>query len=847
MVLPVQHQARQQVRPAQHRAVRGARRAQRHVVAAAGAGVAAVEHELLGPQPGLARVLVQRLGVVHQLAPRRRGMDVDLDDAGVRRHLQLAKARVGRRLVALQHHRDAQLRGGLLHRGQQVQEVLEVGQRRQEHVDETLADLHAQRRRHVPGVAAMLLGHRLRGRRPRRGPVAQLQRRALGERIGRRLRLLVRRLQARQRQAQPQRRIARQQVQALAAQAPACGAPRAAAAPPGVERERQHVAAHAGEALAEARREAPPIQPVVQVRLHRILARRQAPLLQQQLGRVLVRVDDVVRRHREARRERLQEAPPFGHRVRAGVAGRGEALRIAPHRHAVGAPQAGERPARQRLARIPLALPVVQHAPGGEALAEATDQRAGEPALVLAERGDGPLGAVHVVHADEGRLAALGQAHVAGLQPRVDDVAQRERLRPVGVAHRARHARVLVHAGHAVVEVELDLAGIRRAGHRRRARRIRGARERNVTLAGEQPGRGVQPDPAGAGQVHLGPRVQVGEVLLRARRTVQRLLVRRELHQVAGHEARREPRAAQRLHQQPAGVAARPDAPLQRLLAGLHAGLHAHAVLDVTLQALVHLDQEVHGRARSHEVQPLHPGLKQRAALAHLQVRREVARELRVVAERKAFGVLLEEEVERVDHRHVGHQVDLEDEVARALGEHEAREVVAERILLPVHEVLARLHLQRVAVHRRAGVRRRAQPDHVRRHRHGAVEAVLGAVVDGDADGQEAGSGANADPSYCRPHGSRWRRPRGAAAPGCRNTRRLDGLAPAYGRPGMKRARKCLVSWSKPETASAASRDSSAGRIPASTTARPPRARRCAATACPSPTAGACADRTRCR
>ena len=50
MVLPVGDQAAQQVGPAQERAVGRRRAAEHDVVAAAGAGVPAVEHELLGAE-----------------------------------------------------------------------------------------------------------------------------------------------------------------------------------------------------------------------------------------------------------------------------------------------------------------------------------------------------------------------------------------------------------------------------------------------------------------------------------------------------------------------------------------------------------------------------------------------------------------------------------------------------------------------------------------------------------------------------------------------------------------------------------------------------------------------------
>ena len=61
-MLPVRDQAAQQIGPAQERAVRRARAAEHDVVAAAGARVPAVEHELLGHEPRVVRVLVEPLG-----------------------------------------------------------------------------------------------------------------------------------------------------------------------------------------------------------------------------------------------------------------------------------------------------------------------------------------------------------------------------------------------------------------------------------------------------------------------------------------------------------------------------------------------------------------------------------------------------------------------------------------------------------------------------------------------------------------------------------------------------------------------------------------------------------------
>ena len=86
---------------------------------------------------------------------------------------------------------------------------------------------------------------------------------------------------------------------------------------------------------------------------------------------------------------------------------------VVPDRLAVAPPVEREGPARQRLARIPLALAVVQEAARREAVAQAADQLVGQPALGRADRVGVPLVGLEIVDRDEGRLAAHGQAHVA--------------------------------------------------------------------------------------------------------------------------------------------------------------------------------------------------------------------------------------------------------------------------------------------------------------------------------------------------------------------------------------------------------------------------------------------------
>ena len=98
------------------------------------------------------------------------------------------------------------------------------------------------------------------------------------------------------------------------------------------------------------------------------------------------------------------------------------------------------------------------------------------------------------------------------------------------------------------------------------------------------------------------------------------------------------------------------------------------------------------------------------------------------IFEGKRFGVFFDEEIEGIDDRHVGHQVDRHLQLRGLVREHQPRQPVAERILLPVDEMLRR-DRERIAVDRRAAMRRRTQSDFVRRQIDRTIEAVGRLVV----------------------------------------------------------------------------------------------------------------------
>ncbi len=91
----------------------------------------------------------------------------------------------------------------------------------------------------------------------------------------------------------------------------------------------------------------------------------------------------------------------------------GDQCRVLPDRHAVFPPVATKDPARQRFARIPFALTVVQKSSTGKSVAQFLDQDFRQPPFVRSDGSGIPFFAFHVVDGNEGRFATHCQTHVA--------------------------------------------------------------------------------------------------------------------------------------------------------------------------------------------------------------------------------------------------------------------------------------------------------------------------------------------------------------------------------------------------------------------------------------------------
>ena len=160
----------------------------------------------------------------------------------------------------------------------------------------------------------------------------------------------------------------------------------------------------------------------------------------------------------------------------------------------------------------------------------------------------------------------------------------------------------------------------------------------------------------------------------------------------------------------------------------MHAGLHADQVLDVFADLLVQLHQKCVGGALG-QVNFVQVGLHQgRHGVSH-QVGSKLFLQLVFIGEGELHGIGFQEVVEWVVDRHFNHQVHRDLELLGFVRKDQACLVVGKRVLLPVHEVPFRLHLERIGNHVAAAMRGRAQADDLRPQIDEAVVRVMGDVI----------------------------------------------------------------------------------------------------------------------
>src|SRR5262245_25924120 len=185
----------------------------------------------------------------------------------------------------------------------------------------------------------------------------------------------------------------------------------------------KHVARDAPEPFLEDTRETSTLFDVLQLGFQRVDIGRKTTLLPEVVPDVLVR------------RDRLStvDTPPIGERGDEALRLRplvpmvhgfiGDQTIVTPDRLTVPAPPAPQRPSGERLARVPLALPVMKKTTRGEPLLQTPEQHAGKLPLSCAERRRVPLVAFHIVDRDERGLPPHRQPDVTTRERRVDAMA----------------------------------------------------------------------------------------------------------------------------------------------------------------------------------------------------------------------------------------------------------------------------------------------------------------------------------------------------------------------------------------------------------------------------------------
>ena len=335
---------------------------------------------------------------------------------------------------------------------------------------------------------------------------------------------------------------------------------------------------------------------------------------------------------------------------------------------------------------------MVQKPSRREAVAQAPDEPVGERPLGRADGVGIPFARFEIVDRDEGRLAAHGQTDVVGDERSVDLLPERVERLPRLFREGFGDPRMLGDALDAHVEREIDIGEARDSRNRSGVAIVRGGGQRNVAFAGEQARGRVEADPAGARKIDLRPGVKVGEIAVRARRPVQRDEIRLELNQIAGDEASGKAKMAKDLHHEPARIAARARAALESLLRALHPRLHANEVFDLLGKVAIEVDHEVHGALRR-TVDSVEPSLQPRSRRVGRSVDDQVRPQVLSVLERPDFRAFFDEEIEGIVDRHVGDDVDLDPQFVDQIRKSVAREPVAVRVLLKVHEMIGAAQL----------------------------------------------------------------------------------------------------------------------------------------------------------
>ncbi len=113
-----------------------------------------------------------------------------------------------------------------------------------------------------------------------------------------------------------------------------------------------------------------------------------------------------------------------------------------------------------------------------------------------------------------------------------------------------------------------------------------------MPFTGKKTGGRIHAHPACTGNIDLGPGMQIGKINFRAGRSIQRLDILLQLHQIPGDKTGGKAERSRILTSSQAESRHDPLLRRQRLLTALHIWFHADQIADVTAQLHIQTQQE---------------------------------------------------------------------------------------------------------------------------------------------------------------------------------------------------------------------------------------------------------------
>ena len=168
--------------------------------------------------------------------------------------------------------------------------------------------------------------------------------------------------------------------------------------------------------------------------------------------------------------------------------------------------------------------------------------------------------------------------------------------------------------------------------------------------------------------------------------TIDGLLIRLKLNQIARDEPRSHAEVAQGLNHQPGGIPTGTGGERERLLRTLNPGLEPDQIPNILLELAVQVDQKIN-RSATRTIDPGQPLDQLGPCWLAIQIGCQFDLQVICINERGLFGVGLQKEIKWIENRHLDDEIDRDRKLGHLFREHQTGHPVRKRILLPIHKV----------------------------------------------------------------------------------------------------------------------------------------------------------------